>query len=138
MRSPVFTLKKRVYFHDTDSGGVVYYANYLKYMEEARTEFYLDRGIDIHSYEKGGTLFPVVHVEADYKRSALYGDVIDVNVYPSRIGRCSLEFDFEIVRDGNLLVKAKIVWACVNDKFKPCQLPADIAELIKGIVDTGE
>ena len=68
--------KVKIYYEDTDAGGVVYYANYLHYMERARTEFLLEKGIDVSEYHNRGYLFAVVHVDISYKKPARHGEII--------------------------------------------------------------
>ncbi len=66
----------KIYYEDTDCGGVVYYANYLKYMERGRTEFLAERGVSVKGLMDEGTIFVVTRAELDYKSSARYGDTI--------------------------------------------------------------
>jgi len=119
-------LDKRVYYHDTDSGGVVYYANYLRHLEEGRTEFLRSLGIDTSEYAKSGILFPVVHIEADYKAPARYGDVISVYTSVEKVGNASVRFVQQVRRADTLLLAAKVVWACVDADMKAKPVPGDI------------
>ena len=64
----------RIYYEDTDCGGVVYYANYLKYFERARTQYLEERGLSVAGLMNEGTVFVVVHAEVDYRSPARYGD----------------------------------------------------------------
>jgi acyl-CoA thioester hydrolase len=75
-------MEVRIYYEDTDCGGVVYYANYLKYFERARTQYLEERGLSVAGLMKEGTVFVVVHAEVDYRSSARYGDrlVIETGV----------------------------------------------------------
>jgi acyl-CoA thioester hydrolase len=73
-----FSIEKKVYYHDTDCGGIVYYANYLKFLEESRSEYCLLRGVDLAALMREGTGFPVVHIEVDYKGAARYADTVQV------------------------------------------------------------
>jgi len=134
-----YYIENRVYYHDTDAGGVVYYASYLKHLEEGRTEFMRSRGIDVAEYAKGGTLFPVVHLEIDYKTPARYGDTIRVYTKPEKIGNASLEFSQEIRSGEDTILKARTVWACVNvapggsaakTLLKPIRVPQEIRQRI--------
>lgn len=114
----------KIYYHDTDCGGVVYYANYLKYIEEARTEFFIDRGIFLKELNSQGTLFVVAHQEIDYKFPAFYGDVLKVGTKVTNISGVKLEFYHEIKnQDGQLIVSAKTVMVCVDCNLKPKALP---------------
>jgi len=68
----------RIYYEDTDCGGVVYYANYLKYFERARTQYLEDRGFSVAELMKAGRVFVVVHAEVDYRTPARYGDTLEI------------------------------------------------------------
>jgi len=111
-------LEKKVYYHDTDAGGVVYYGNYLKFLEEGRTEFCVERGFDVRALYDRGVSFVVVHAEADYKSPARYGDTVAIHTRVDSVGNSSIRFSQEIKRGATLLVAAKIVWACVGKDFK--------------------
>jgi acyl-CoA thioester hydrolase len=111
-------LEKNVYYHDTDAGGVVYYATYFKFLEEGRTEFCVSRGFDVRALYKDGISFVVVHAEADYKAPARYGDTVSIHTRVDKVGSSSIHFSQEIKKDSLLLVSAKIIWACVGRDFK--------------------
>jgi acyl-CoA thioester hydrolase len=121
-----FFIEKKVYYHDTDSGGVVYYANYLKFMEEARTELCLSRGLNLGEWFKKGIAFVVVHLELDYKAPAQYADTLQVSAQVEKLGNSSIHF-FQEVRNGQkILVKSRTVWACIGKDFKAQGLPQEI------------
>ncbi len=119
-------IEKKVYYHDTDSGGVVYYANYLKFLEEANTEFCLARGVNVTEWFKKGIGFVVAHVELDYKAPAQYGDTLKVTVQVEKMGNSSIHFYQEIKIDHKTLVKSRMVWACVGKDFKTQSLPQEV------------
>ncbi len=121
-----FFIEKKVYYHDTDSGGVVYYANYLKFMEEARTEYCLQRGFNIKEWFQKGIFLMVAHVEIDYKAPAQYGENLKVTVFVEKIGDSSVNFIQEVKTADKLLVKAGIVWVCVGKDFKTLNLPQEV------------
>lgn len=121
-----YCLEKRVYYHDTDSGGVVYYANYLEHLEEGRTEFLRSLGVDTGEYAKKGVLFPVVRVEIDYKAPARYGDLIEILTSVEKVGNASVHFSQEIKKGEELLLKAKIIWACVDTGMKAKPVPEEV------------
>lgn len=125
-----FFLEKKMYYHDTDAGGVVYYGAYLKHLEEARTEYFRNLGVDLIEYSKNGVIFPVVHLEIDYKSPARYGDVIRVFTRPEKVGNASLNFTQEIKRGEATLVVCRVVWACVNENLKPTRIPEEIRSKI--------
>lgn len=122
-------LEKKIYYHDTDCGGVVYHASYLKHLEEGRTEFLLERGIDVGELARRGTIFPVIHIEIDYKCPAVYGDAIRIITLIEKVGHASITFGQEIKRGNTLLLKARVVCACVDPNLKAKPIPA--AELSK-------
>ena len=121
---------KKIYYHDTDSGGVVYYANYLKYFEEARTEFLKDKGIDIMELEKDNFLFVVRHVDIDYKAKACYGDVLDIFTTVTGKTKVTINFFHEAKRNGSLLVNANTQLVCVDNNFKPVGIPEKVIKIL--------
>ena len=125
-----FYLEKRIYYHDTDSGGVVYYASYLKHLEEARTEYLRSIGIDVEEFARKGVLFPVAHLEIDYKCPARYGDVIRISTKTESLGNASVHVAQEIKKGDITLLKARIVWACVDNNMKPRRIPDEIREKV--------
>lgn len=126
-------MKKKIYYHDTDAGGVVYYANYLKHLEEGRTEFCAERGLDTGRLFEEGVAFVVVRVEVDYKAPARYGDTLTVRTRIDRMGNSSLDFIQEAEREGKLLIRARTVWACVNRDFRPQRIPEEIKTKLGGV-----
>ena len=86
----------RIYYEDTDCGGVVYYANYLKYFERARTQYLEERGLSVAWLMKEGTLFVVVHAEVDYRSPAHYGDRLSIETVVSDISAASFTFSHVI------------------------------------------
>ncbi|MDP8252919.1 MAG: thioesterase family protein [Candidatus Kaelpia aquatica] len=124
-----FSIKKRIYYHDTDCGGVVYYANYLKHLEEARTEFCIDRNIALRELQDDGIYFVVAKVEIDYKSPAKYGDIVNISAKVEYAKRSSLYFYQEIRKEDNLLIKANTLWVCVDKSFKPRTIPEDVKSL---------
>jgi acyl-CoA thioester hydrolase len=123
-------IEKRIYYHDTDAGGVVYYASYLKYLEEGRTEYCRSKGIDVAEYAGKGIVFPVVRLEIDYKSPARYGDVIRVFTRPEKLGNASFCFSQEIRKGETVILQAKTVWACINRDFKPTRIPEEFRSRI--------
>ena len=82
-------MEVRIYYEDTDCGGVVYYANYLKYFERARTQYLEERGLSVAGLMKEGTVFDEVHAEVDYRSSARYGDTLVVETVVSDVTAAS-------------------------------------------------
>jgi len=86
----------RIYYEDTDCGGIVYYANYLKYFERARTQYLEERGLSVAWLMKEGTVFVVVHAEVDYRSPAHYGDRLSIETVVSDISAASFTFSHVI------------------------------------------
>ncbi|MFO8053378.1 MAG: thioesterase family protein [Candidatus Omnitrophota bacterium] len=124
-------IKKKIYYHDTDCGGVVYYANYLKYFEEARTEFFTDRDIDIAELSRQGILFVVRDVNICYKRPAGYGQIVEVKTELTKLKAASLQFLHLVEIKDILLVSAKTTLASINKKFKACPIPKSVLNKLK-------
>ena len=122
---------KKIYYHDTDAGGVVYYANYLKYFEEARTEIFREKGVDIRKLSKQDILFAVRRVEIDYKAPARYADTLTIFTQISKIKNASLEFIQNIEKAGETLVKARIQMVCINSNFVPRIIPQEVTQCLK-------
>lgn len=125
---PVFAWPARIYWEDTDAGGVVYYANYLKFLERARTEWLRSLGIEQRELlERHGLVFAVVHVEAAYRRPARYGDLLQVTCAVSTTTRTSITFAQEVRRDrpdGERLLEGSVRVASLDAAtFRPRPLP---------------
>ncbi len=117
----------RVYYEDTDSGGVVYYANYLKFAERARTECLRTNGIEQRELaEKEGIAFVVRSVEAEFLRPARLDDRLTIETRLVDSGPASLRLQQEIRRGKEILVTLNVRLGVVDAKFKPARLPADL------------
>lgn len=124
-----FTWPVRVYYEDTDAGGVVFYANYLKYLERARTEWLRSLGISQQRLvEEIDALFAVVSVQGNYRKPARLDDSLTVTVNITDVGRSSLTFIQEIRRDADdvLLFDGAVKVACLTSAFRPRSIPDDI------------
>ncbi len=120
--------QKRIYYHDTDAGGVVYYANYLKYLEEARTEYMRAKGIDLKELTKQGIWFVVKGVDIQYRSPGRYADILDISSKITKTKNVSLEFTQEVKRKDETLVCAKTTLVCVTDQFRPTPIPQEILD----------
>ncbi len=127
-----FNITRKIYYHHTDAGGVVYYAKYLEFLEEGRTEYLLKNGIDTVKYAETGIMFPVVRVEIDYKKPACYGEEISVFTRVEKVGAASIQFTQEIKKDDAILVFTKTILACVNADFKVRPVPPEIKRALGG------
>src|SRR4030042_5722598 len=122
------TITKKIYYHDTDCGQVVYYANYLKYLEEARTEFMRDKGFDLGSLAQAGTWVVVRRVEIDYKAPARYGEVLTIQTELKEARNVSLVFSQKVNRTDTLLVEAVTQLVCVKTSFQPTVIPQKLCK----------
>ncbi|MGH8744621.1 MAG: tol-pal system-associated acyl-CoA thioesterase [Burkholderiales bacterium] len=115
----------RVYYEDTDAGGVVYYANYLKFMERARSEWLRAQGFEQDDLlRKHGVIFVVRQVIADYFKPAAFNDELEVTVDPAESGGSRIVFAQSVRRGDAVLVGARVKVACVNpDSFRPVKMP---------------
>ncbi len=118
----------RVYYEDTDGGGVVYHANYLKFMERARTEWLRSLGFDQSELRSEiGVIFVVRNIALQYKRSANFDDALTVTTSLSKTGRSLLVFEQTIYRNHAVLTQATVEVVCVSaSEFKPVSIPHTI------------
>ncbi len=117
----------RVYFEDTDAGQIVYYANYLKFTERARTEMLRAMGADHNAMMKDdGAMFVVKRVAIDYHQSARLDDALEVHTHITKIGNASLVLQQNVLKDGQELATSEVVLVSVNESGQPCRIPASI------------
>lgn len=132
-----FTWPVRVYYEDTDSGGVVYYANYLKFMERARTECLRALGFEQDRLRtEQGVLFTVHSVQVNFHKPARFNDALEVSAAVSEQRRASLMFDQQVRREGesSILCSGKIRIACVDaGSFRPSPIPVFVLEALKDV-----
>lgn len=128
-----FRLYVRVYYEDTDAGGVVYYANYLKYLERARTEWLRRAGFEQRDLVgQLNLLFTVRSVVVDYRAPARLDDRLEVEAQILRIGRASIEFAQAVRRDGVELCSARVRVASIDaETFRPRALPAELRQCLE-------
>ncbi len=126
-----FDIIARVYYEDTDAGGIVYHANYLKFMERARTEWVRSLGIDQQKLLEQSLAFVVIDMQIAFKQSAVLDDLICITCEVVNIKRASLEFAQTITRDNKVLVSAAVKVACVNTRIsRPVGIPAPLLDAI--------
>lgn len=119
-------IKVKIYYEDTDAGGIVYHANYLKYLERGRTEFLAEKGINIAEYHKKGILFVVSHIDISYKKPAFLGDVLEVYTEIAELKKVTMVIKNQIKRGEELICEAFVTIACLNEKLRPRRLPIEI------------
>ena len=123
-----FSATMRIYWEDTDAAGIVFYANYLKFFERARTEWLRSLGFGQEALRTdAGIAFVVSETRLRYRRPARLDDIIDVSVAVVHLGQASLEIAQEARRAGELLADGTIRIGCVElGTFHPCRIPNDI------------
>ena len=127
---PVFSWPVRVYYEDTDAGGVVYYANYLRFLERARTEWL--RALDIEQTALTAVhrvVFVVRSISLDFLKPSRIDDMLEVSVEPAEIGASRIRLVQRVRRGAEDLVAARVELACVNtETFKPVRIPRTVVE----------
>ena len=114
----------KVYYEDTDAGGIVYYANYLKYLERARTEALATIGLsNLQIKERFGALIIVKSCNIEFKKSAYLEDNLSIRSFIKSVTKTSLVMNQFISKDDNIIVEAQVHLVFVNDKSKPVKVP---------------
>lgn len=118
----------RIYYEDTDCGGVVYYANYLRYFERGRTEFLRDLGVSLPELHLKGIVFVVTKAEVQYMAPCKYGDLLILETLLAGASRATITFEHtvKIEGSGNAAIKGTVVLAAVDANGKPARLPEDL------------
>jgi acyl-CoA thioester hydrolase len=123
----------RIYYEDTDCGGMVYYANYLKFFERARTQYLEERGLSVAGLMKEDTTFVVVHAEVDYRSSARYGDWLTIETVISDMTAASFTFS-HVIREREsrrVVVEGSARLAAVNGKGKVKRLDKAMVAMLE-------
>lgn len=136
--SEAYTLPVRVYYEDTDAAGLVYYANYLRFCERARTEWLRTLGFAQHDLMTGqGIAFVVRSVEARYRSPARLDDLLDVVSRISTVGGASIEFDQKIHRKEELIFQARIIIACIDiTRQRPAPIPPELRTSLRLLIQS--
>ena len=122
----------RVYYEDTDLAGIVYYANYLKFIERARTEFVRKAGIDQTELKKSdGIVFAVRRVEADYVAAARFDDLLSVRTKTNSLTGARIILHQDIKREGRVIFRSIVTLVALSESGKATRLPANIRLLLK-------
>jgi acyl-CoA thioester hydrolase len=131
---PVFRWRVRVYWEDTDGAGIVYYANYLRYLERARTEWLRSLGSEQQELaQRERVAFVVRAIAAEFLRPARLDDELIVAIARLRVGASAVEMQQYVVRSNERLLEASVKLACVRiDSFLPVRLPRSVRGLIAG------
>ena len=125
--SKKFNFKIKVYYEDTDAGGIVYYANYLKFIERARSEALSDIGLSNLKIKKDyGALIIVKSCNINFTKTAYLEDILKIKSFITSFSKASLVMDQVISRDDEIIVTAKVHLVFVNEKNKPVKIPEKI------------
>lgn len=121
-------MEVRIYYEDTDAAGVVYHANYLKFLERARTEYFRERGLSVSELADAGYIFPVVRMEIDFRSPARHDNLVRILTTPVKNSGSSFSMLQKIVRacDDRLLVSARVTLACVGPDLKVKRIPTEV------------
>jgi acyl-CoA thioester hydrolase len=130
---PPFSIDVRVYYEDTDAGAIVYYGNYLRYFERARTEWLRSLGVSQQTLlNEQGLQFVVRHASMDFLAPARLDDVLQVFVKPLKLARTYVSLLQEARGNGRLLCRGEVTIACIDRiRFRPSAIPQEIASLIQ-------
>ena len=122
----------RVYYEDTDMGGIVYYANYLRYIERARSDWVRNLGVDQNAMrDEDRVVFVVRRVEADYLKPAKFDDALLIRTAVKSVTGARLVMAQEVVRGEEALFRAEVTVVCVGRGGAPARLPANIRQQIR-------
>ncbi len=116
----------RVYYEDTDMAGIVYYANYLRYIERARSDWVREIGIDQLAMKAQGVVFAVRRIEADYIQPARFDDALDVHTALVKLTPARMIMAQKVLRGDDVLFTADVTIACIGAGGKPVRLPAEL------------
>jgi acyl-CoA thioester hydrolase len=125
----------RVYYEDTDAAGIVYYANYLKFLERARTEWLTALGFELTALASDHHAVFVVHrLEIEYRQPARLGDTLEVTMTPVERGRSKLVAAQDVLRDGELLVRARVTLALIDRRtWRLMRMPAPLQACLETV-----
>jgi acyl-CoA thioester hydrolase len=122
----------RVIYGDTDQMGVVYYGNYLRFFEAARSDFLRDKGARWRDVERThGVYLPVVEAKVNYKRPGFYDDLLVIETMLAELGRASLRFEYRVLRGDDLLATGHTIHACVDKQGDIREFPAALSERLR-------
>jgi acyl-CoA thioester hydrolase len=127
----------RVYYEDTDLAGIVYYANYLKFIERARTEWVRGLGVDQRALKAAGLVFAVRRIEADYLRPARFDDELVVQTSVRSVTGARMVLQQDVTLGPERLFAAQVVLVCLTDSGQPARLPAELRAMLVGDVEEG-
>lgn len=135
--APAHSFSIRVYYEDTDAGGIVYYANYLKFAERARTEMLREAGFHHTAMMEGpGLMLAVRRVTADYLKPAKLDDALDVTTLVRGLGAATVDLDQTIRRGGDELCRVQVTIACIGRDGRPARLPSEMRAVLNPLIQS--
>jgi acyl-CoA thioester hydrolase len=125
-------MEVRIYYEDTDAGGVVYHANYLAYFERGRTEYLRERGLSVADLAERGYIFPVLRLEITYRSPAVLDDLVRVETEVLEVGKTSFVLGQQVVRavDGRVLADGRVTLVCTSSAMKARRLPGELLQAL--------
>ncbi|WP_424980561.1 tol-pal system-associated acyl-CoA thioesterase [Leisingera sp. S232] len=120
----------RVYYEDTDMGGIVYHANYLRFIERARSDWVRGIGVDQNAMREEGLIYVVRRIEADYLAPAKFDEELLVTTSMHNVTPARMVLDQQVTRGGQPLFRAQVTIVCITTGGKPARLPAEIRALL--------
>lgn len=130
MTSTFHEFRTRVYYEDTDLAGIVYYANYLKFIERARTEWVRELGIDQAEVKaRDGIVFAVRRIEADYLSPARFDDLLLIRTFPVEVRGAQLTVEQQVLHEGQRLFLARVTLVALKENGRPARLPGLLANV---------
>ncbi|MBI1327930.1 MAG: tol-pal system-associated acyl-CoA thioesterase [Alphaproteobacteria bacterium] len=131
----IHKLPLRVYYEDTDAGGIVFYANYLKFAERGRTEFLRALGFENSGLAAAHNVLLVVrHIEADYLKPAKLDDMLELRTSVTGLAKVRMEMRQEIFHNDVKIFDMKVVLVAINMDGRPCPIPDEVADKLKGVL----
>ncbi len=131
----IHELPVRVYYEDTDAGGIVYHASYIRFAERGRTEMLRDAGFEhAQLFKEQGIAFAVVAMNINFRSPAKLDDLLVVKTSISRLGGASMDMQQDIYRGANLICEIKVTLVCIDNALKAVRLPQAVRDLFKSEV----
>lgn len=126
----------RVYYEDTDAGGIVYYANYFKFAERARTELLRMAGVNQSELiSDEGVSFAVRHCSADFLKPARLDDALEVHTRVGAVNGASVEMEQAVKRNGDDRVRLRVKVACMSKSGRPCRIPVPVRKVLENFLN---
>ncbi len=123
----------KIYYEDTDAAGVVYFANYLKFLERAKTDLMNACGIDIAQWHKKSVFLAVRKANIRYRKPVEFGDMLTVDIEIKSIKKASIQCEYRLMVRGTIVCEAKIDSVCMNEKKKPVLIPKEWRTALENI-----